>query len=243
MSITIKSRTVILAVIIALLGIFFLGNRIGQQRANRAAQARIAVLNSEINRYIVEINNKTVYIAEKDQEIISQRLAIRQGDIENAELKALNIKKTSEVAYLKGQVKILKDSIGHTGNVIIVTPCDSIGEGKPAIELPFTFRDSTLYYDLMGGFNSMGKMRIDLTVPISMDVWFGLDRDTKEYKAVVTTDNPVVNFTDIRSLKFDLKRPTKFGIGFQAGYGLSIKNPPKLAPYVGIGLSYNVLRF
>jgi hypothetical protein len=88
----------------------------------------------------------------------------------------------------------------------------------------------------------MGRMRIDLTVPIGIDVWFGLDRDSKEYKTVVTTDNPIVNFTEIRSLKFDLPRPKKFGIGIQAGYGFNLKGG-SLTPYIGLGASWNILRF
>jgi hypothetical protein len=242
MAITIKTRYIVITSIALLCGIFFFGWRLGYKKGDRVSTAQISALNGEINRYVVELNNKTTYVAEIEQQLLTQKEAVKKGAIENAELKALNLKKVNEVAFLKGQVKIFKDSVAHTGNIIIVTPCDSTQESRPAIELPFTFRDSTTYYDLMGGFNSMGRMRIDLTVPISIDVWFGLDRDSKEYKTVVTTDNPIVNFTEIRSLKFDLPRPKKFGIGIQAGYGFNLKGG-SLTPYIGLGASWNILRF
>ena len=48
--------------------------------------------------------------------------------------------------------------------------------------------------------------------------------------------NGVENFTkDISS------PPTKFGLGVQAGYGLN--SEMKIAPYIGIGVSYNLIRF
>lgn len=48
--------------------------------------------------------------------------------------------------------------------------------------------------------------------------------------------NGVENFTkDISS------SPTKLGIGVQAGYGLN--SEMKVAPYIGLGVSYNLIRF
>lgn len=40
------------------------------------------------------------------------------------------------------------------------------------------------------------------------------------------------------------RKPTKWGIGIQAGYGVALPNgKPQMAPYIGIGISYNLIRF
>ena len=39
-------------------------------------------------------------------------------------------------------------------------------------------------------------------------------------------------------------KPTRWGIGIQAGYGVSLPDgKPQMAPYIGIGISYNFIRF
>lgn len=242
MSYTIKSRYVIIAILIALTGLFFLGWSIGHKRANNASNQTIDSLKYVIKAYVIRINAKDLYVTEVEQELTTQKEAIRKGEVERAELKALHLKAVNEVTFLKGQVKILKDSIAHTGNVIIVTPCDSITDGKPAIELPFTFKEVNDNYNLYGGFNSQGKMSIDLTVPIALDVWVGKDSKTKEYKAVVTSENPVVQITGVQSLKMDVPKVRKIGIGFHVGYGFSLKQATP-TPYIGIGVSWNLIRF
>lgn len=35
----------------------------------------------------------------------------------------------------------------------------------------------------------------------------------------------------------------RWGIGIQAGYGITLKGTPQLAPYIGIGISYNLFSF
>lgn len=39
------------------------------------------------------------------------------------------------------------------------------------------------------------------------------------------------------------RKPTRWGIGIQAGYGVTLPNGrPQMAPYIGIGISYNIVR-
>ena len=37
--------------------------------------------------------------------------------------------------------------------------------------------------------------------------------------------------------------PRRWGIGLQVGYGLTLSSEPRLRPYVGIGVSYNLFNF
>ena len=47
--------------------------------------------------------------------------------------------------------------------------------------------------------------------------------------------------TTITVTEREKRRPTKFGLGVQAGYGFTKDGGP--TPYVGLGISYNFLRF
>ena len=55
----------------------------------------------------------------------------------------------------------------------------------------------------------------------------------------ITNQNPYTKIGEIESITFD-KKPKYFGIGFNAGYGIS-KNG--LSPYIGVGINYNLLKF
>ena len=40
------------------------------------------------------------------------------------------------------------------------------------------------------------------------------------------------------------RNPKRWGIGIQAGYGVSLpEGRPQIAPYIGVGISYNLIRF
>jgi hypothetical protein len=182
-------------------------------------------------------------VTEKEQEIVTQKELIKQGEIDKKELKALNLKTVTELTKLKGEIQILKDSISHNGNVVIVTPCDSIGKPKPMIELPFTFKEINKDYSFTGGFDIKGKMNINLSVPLDLDIIAGIDKETKKYKAVVTSTNPVIKIITVSSFKLDEKKPLKWGVGFIGGYGINISGNVKTQPFLGVGLSYNLIRF
>ena len=38
-------------------------------------------------------------------------------------------------------------------------------------------------------------------------------------------------------------KPERWGIGIQLGYGMTIAHQPQLRPYIGIGISYNLITF
>ncbi len=240
MSITIKNKYLILALVIALAGTLAIGWRLGKVRGERASQHNIEVLNGLIKEYVIDIDGLKKQVSEKDQLILSQKQAIDIHLIEKAELKKLHFKAVNEVTRLKAEIAILQDSIEHTGSVVIVEPCDSIGLSYPVIKIPFTFREENEYYTLSGGFSEVGIMDIDLNVPVSLSVWTGRDKQTKEYKAVVTTTNPYVKITELESVKFDLPKPKKFGIGASIGYAICRNG---ISPFIGVGINYSLIRF
>lgn len=60
---------------------------------------------------------------------------------------------------------------------------------------------------------------------------------SKDYRLVVEGFRP-----ELAALEIYRKtpRPKRWGVGVQAGYGVSEKG---LSPYIGVGISYNVLNF
>jgi len=60
-------------------------------------------------------------------------------------------------------------------------------------------------------------------------------KDTIIYK-----ERLVIEYKDKIIEKMVLPKPKPWGIGIQAGYGLNGKD---LCPYVGVGISYNLIRF
>jgi len=240
MKIELPNKYLILALLIAITGTFLLGKYFGRVREEKASEHTINTLNGLIKEYTIDINGLKKQVSEKDQLILTQHQAIDIHLLEKSELKKLHFKAVNEVTSLKAQIAILKDSLAHTGNVVIVEDCDSVGYSYPVIKLPFTFKDGNDDYTLSGGFSETGIMNIDLNVPVPLDIWTGLDKQTKEYKVVVTTPNKVVKITELISVKFDLPKPKKFGIGLSTGYAVCRNG---LSPYIGIGLNYSLIRF
>lgn len=240
MSLTIRNKYLILALAIALAGTLTLGWHWGKGKADRASTDMINTLNGLIKEYVIDIDGLKKQVSEKDQLILTQNQAIDAHLIEKSELKKLYFKSVNEVTSLKAQISILKDSLSHTGVITIIEPCDSVGYSYPVIKLPFTFKDGNEDYTLSGGFSETGIMNINLNVPLVLDIWTGIDKVSKDYKVVVTTPSKVVKITELRSVKLDLPKVKRWGIGASAGYGIGKDG---LTPFVGLSLNYSLFRF
>jgi hypothetical protein len=44
-----------------------------------------------------------------------------------------------------------------------------------------------------------------------------------------------------KEVTIQVKKPCRWGIGVQAGYGVQLGDPIRTAPYIGVGVSYNIL--
>lgn len=73
----------------------------------------------------------------------------------------------------------------------------------------------------------------------SLTIVIGIDK--KKPFAEITSYSPYTEVKKLRTYQVSLPPPKKFGIGIQAGYGFSEGLKPR--PYVGIGVSYNFIRF
>ena len=245
MAISIKTKYIVIGILV-LLGLFTLAGYIGGHlQGDNRLKALTTRYESKIKAYSYTIDSLQKYAYEMEQVVTTQKEAIAKGEIEKRELKKLHLKAVNEVTMLKGQIQILKDSVPHDGDiidtdVILIDTEDEEVMSKPAIVLPFNFAERNKYYSFTGGFDITGKMMVDLSVPLDITVWTGYNKEEKEYRAVITSLNPVVKINEIKSFKFDAPKPKRFGMGAQIGYGVSTTG---LTPYIGLGISYNLLTF
>jgi len=233
-----KVKYVIPVVILLISALIFLGYLLGSRKTDRALQTTIDAQNKEIQRYITRIGDDSVFIAQKDTEILSQREAIKRGDIERKELRALNLKQVSEITRLKLKI----DTLIHTPSdteVVFVDTCS--GTPKPAILLPYSWSfPKNKYLSLKDSIDIRGDHFTRLGMDIPLDVWVGKDKDTKAIMAKVTTPNEFIKVISINSFKFDVPKPKPYGIGAFVGYGVG-KNG--LTPVVALGIGYTPIRF
>ena len=244
MSVTIKTKWVVLAIAIAIVGVFFSGWYLGRQAFNRVLNHTEDSLKHKIDSMYIILKERSFYAYEVEQEVKTLKQAIKEGLVEKQALKALNLRYVSEVTQLRGQVRILADSIANTGDVIVITDCDTTTKDTAkAIKLPFSFGKIDKFYQLSGGFDLNGQMNVRLAVPMELDIISGWNKKTKQYNAAALSSNPYVIFNGINSFKMGLTKPKKIGIGLNVGYGVILKSNPELRPYIGVGVSYNLIRF
>ena len=110
-TITIKTRYILIAVLVAILALFVTGYVVGHHRADRVTKATTDALNKEILRYSTELEKKTVYISQIEQELLTLKEAKKEGLVTNEALKKLNIKTLNELTKTKLTLKIARDSI------------------------------------------------------------------------------------------------------------------------------------
>ena len=78
-------------------------------------------------------------------------------------------------------------------------------------------------------------------IPITQKVY-----SEENYTAYVSGYQPSLDSLIINSPVQTVRikdKPKRWGIGVQVGYGVTIGSTPKFAPYVGVGISYNILNF
>jgi hypothetical protein len=242
---SIKVRTPYLAIIILALlaSTFFVGKYLGSKKTDNALNGLILAKNRQIETYEVMLRDAKTFVTEKDQEVTTLKEAKKSLEVTNEELRKLNIRTLHELTRLNLQIDTMLDDISNMGIIIPIN--EPIVDNKPqnAIKLPFSFIKKDDWLDLKGDFDSKGKLAIGLKINAPIDIYTGWDNHKKTYKSVVTTTNPYIKVLYIKSQKFDVKKTNRYGVGLQAGYSLVLSNPVKLSPTLGLGISYNFIRW
>ena len=247
MSVKLPTKYLFLSLLVVFAGLFTLGWYLGHKRADNASAPQIGALNAKIKTYEVMLHDSKLYVAEKTQELTTLKKMIADGSIEKAELRALNLKKTHEITRLNFRIDTLLAGVSHDGDITSIIRDGMEAEDntvpvldQKAIKLPFTFTQKDDYLNLRGDFDANGKLDVTLGMKIPVSVITGIGKDKKP-SCVVTTPNKYVTVISLESYKTDVPRIKRYGVGIQAGYGL--QKDFKLTPYLGLGVSYNFIRF
>jgi len=239
MTYQIKNKYLFLVIIGALLACFLLGGYLARQRGDRALDSLSMAYNNEILQYKYRLDSLEKVASQRDQEITTLRQAIKNGDVERAELRKINLRQVNEITKLKVAIDTLIHIQPPDGTVVQIVYVDK--QPKPALLLPYTFKDDNKHFNISGTFNTKAELSLAIKMTANLDVWVG----TKDKKpsVVVTSDNPFLNLSNVKSIKFDKVKPKKWGVGLQAGYALILDNNPRFSPILGVGVSRNVIRF
>lgn len=239
---SIKLKYLILIVFCAFLATFFYGKHLGLIKADNQSKEEIARLNTKIHVYTVEINDARKYVAQKEQEIKTLSQAKKDGDIRNEELRKLKIKHLNEITRLSLLIDTLMNNIVHDGHIIHVDTVIIDKTEYNAIKLPFSFNKTDQWLSLTGMFNKEGKLDMSVKMQADLDIYTTVQKKSKNPITIITTDNPYLKTISIKSQRLDMPKPKKSGIGIQIGYGFDVKRMTP-TPYIGIGVSRNLIRF
>lgn len=83
----------------------------------------------------------------------------------------------------------------------------------------------------------------NVVIPITQKIY-----EDSSYTAYVSGYNPQLDSLIFRmpreviTIK-EYHKPKRWGIGIQAGYGVTVKGTPQFCPYIGVGVSYNLFHF
>ena len=239
--IEIKTKNIIIGIIVALVLCFLGGWALGRFQRDDASRSIIQGLNDVMRTYTYRIGDLRKEASEKDAIITTQRQAIREGLLVKEELRKLKVKYVTDVTHFESEVNVLLDSIAYfQANPPINTPCPP-DENYPVLYLPLAFHETNKYLNLQGNFDEDGKLSMDISLPLVIDIFTGWDRTTKKYKTVITYDQPYLKIIDIKSVQLDLQKHRRWGIGIVGGYGVG--KDFKLTPYFGVGLTRLLVSF
>lgn len=222
---------------LAFLAILIFGWWYHTNKLQKVNVANVAAMNDTISHYKTKIAGIETFIAERDAIILTQKEAIKAGLISKEELKKLNISQAAEITKLKAKIEVIRDSVEHNGQIVVIRDTAFITP-KNAIILPFSFSDSTKFVSLRGRFSDAGKLSYTFSSKIDLNLYVGFEK--RKLKAVATTTNPYIFISDMVTVKTDIKPQKRFNVGLFAGYGASNAG---LSPFFGVGVGYSLIAF
>ena len=188
--------------LLLLCGIIYLSGRLStREERNRLIDA-LSASQAQIEYKDTEIAGLRVSVAQTQAMLLTTREALKAEVVSKEELRKLHIRqlnsKTSLILKLEKQL----DSIQHTGQIqydTIYVGVDTIVQ--PSIVLPFEFGKRTEYTTLTGRFNREGLLSASVETEVPLDIYIGLARRPSENRVIVTTPNPDVTTTHLRSIQ------------------------------------------
>lgn len=248
MNLKIKTKYVVLAVLLALIALFVFGWHSGMSKERSLRTTQENAFKDEIKRYKIKVGQDSLFVVASSQTILSQRQLIKEGIIEREALKRLNVKQLNEVSLLKVRIDTLLANVTHNGQIIEILD-SRIANYKAgskdttkfkAIRLPFEFNKTDKWLSLKGTFDNEGKLSISEKITADVKLITGIDKKKKPF-AIVTTDCPYIDVLNVASYKTDAPKDKRYSVSLFVGYGMT--NKAVLSPVIGIGIGRTIFRF
>lgn len=221
-----KTSTKLLLIFLLLILAISLFYNIRQEFRAIANAKKIAALSSAgnngdapiITRYI---RNNTEHAVIKEYELRNDKPSVFIDSMK--ELLAIKEKQLLQATQVNAMLK--------SGNLLLKLRSDSLYE----------YQDKWLKLTYTPESNS-----IDLNYALTLSTvkywkrkWF---LAPKAYYIDVFSDDPRVTIENVKRFTIETSKPKKFGIGLNVGYGYGFASN-QWQPYIGAGLSYNLIRF
>lgn len=215
----------------------------GVQKENR--------LSNQLKLYKTLVEDTLVQFRDKNGVLSSK---VRVLEVLNAnQILELNTDKQTLIR-LQEELKIHKgratNSVGFSGqtkfDTIIKTEIkyvyDTIFQDGDTILVPLQ-KYAVHHNDKWIGVNfDSDSSTTQISIKVENEYTVSLVKKKKKYEAIVKNYNPYSSVSEISAVSLQgLPKPKKFGLGVHVGYG--INSSFRVAPYIGIGVSYNVIRF
>jgi hypothetical protein len=107
---------------------------------------------------------------------------------------------------------------------------------KEEIAYGFSFNDSWVKVN-----GTVDSKTTELSVEMTNEYGVTVKKKKGKYEAIVSNKNPYSTVKDMAAYSLSMPKPKRFGIGVSVGYGITSNLKP--TPYIGVGLSYNLIRF
>lgn len=192
-------RNIIISIIaLVLLGLSFLGGWLLRTPEISRGQDNILALRDTVRSYEITIDSLKKTVFEKMALVLTQKEAIEAGFIEREQLKKTNMRLVATNTDLKGEIRLLKDSISIIGdNIQFVYVTDSTGSFN-AVKLPYEWGYTDKYVSFNTGIRENKLGYFGLSVPLDLTITSGYDKKGVA-KSVVVTPNPYLYIRDINT--------------------------------------------
>lgn len=196
---------------------------------NTKYENNIKALKDTITYYITKSGNtvaeKQAFIVDNSKEIkkLSEDLynALKEMKIQNSTIAAMQFSGEIDNGKKDTIYEIKHDTI-QNGFIKDFSFSDKYRELTGKV----TYIPDTLAVDITND-----KMFFDYTVAID-----------KKNRIKIMSDNPYIKYNEISGFTIQQNKQKRFGIGPTVGYGYNFGNN-KFSPYIGVGLSYNLIVF
>ncbi len=228
-----------------------------QQKAEAERQLKITEQNNRA------LTDSLRYVKNRagDIEAVKSSFISKLEDLEklNKDLYAESKKENGKLlSIIKGSINV------NTGNVVISNELKKYPDGKTyGLLFEKERKDSGMVWSIKG--ESKFKLENNTIFPGQTEIFdnnmklkivlgFKTNKKTGDYEVFARSGSPYVTFDSLESALFIPKHPDplltppqrnkRFGLGVHVGYGVGFLNKQlMLTPYVGVGISYNIIKF